>query len=231
MRKIGICIPTYNRADLTIEAFAQVHDDPRIKSILINDDASELPEYERLQRNLEPFEKAKLCRNLFNVDCNANKMRSMWLSGCEYNVLLDSDNIINKDYLDRVFEYEWNPDIILTPDFAAPHFDFRAFSGLLISKENVAEYIDKPHFETCLNACNYFVNRDSYLEVFDKSVDPVTSDSIFQCYNWLKAGKKIQITKGLTYFHRVHRGHYQENLARTAPGFHEGILQKLRELK
>lgn len=231
-RQIGIAIPTFNRADLTIESFAQVHDDKRIKSILINDDASELAQYERLQRNIEPFEKVKLCRNLFNIDCSANKMRSIWLSECEWNILLDSDNVIDESYLDRIFEYDWHPNIILTPDFAAPNFNFRAYSGLLLSKENIAEYIDKPMLETCLNANNFFVNRDKYLEVYgDDKTDPVTSDSIYFCYKWLAAGYKIQIVPGLKYFHRVHPGsHYQTQNKRTAPGFHESVLNKLRQL-
>jgi hypothetical protein len=231
-RTIGICIPTFERPDMTIEAFVKVHDDPRVKSILINDDSSEWGSYERLQRNVEPFKKVKLCRNFFNIDCAENKMRSIWLSDSDWNVLLDSDNIIDTNYLDRIFEYEWRPDIILTPDFAAPNFDFRAYAGLLITKENVVEYLDKPMFETMLNANNFFVNREKYLEVYgDDKTDPVTSDSIYFCYKWLAAGNKIQVVKGLNYFHRVHRGHYQTNVHRTAPGFHESVLQKLRELR
>jgi len=210
-----------------------VHDDERIKSILVNDDDSELEQFEILKKNCLIFDKVKLCRNLFNIDCSANKMRSIWLSECEYNILLDSDNVIDsKNYIDKIFEYEWRPDIILTPDFAEPHFDFRSYSGLLITKENVSEYIDKPMFETMLNANNFFVNRDKYLEVYgEDKFDPVTSDSIYFCYKWLASGNKIQVVPGLKYFHRVHRGHYQENVHRTMPGFHQSILDKLKQLK
>jgi len=105
---------------------------------------------------------------------------------------LDSDNGIGKDYIDKIYEIpEWDIDTIYTPSFAMPKFDFRAYEGLTITKESVADYIDKPMFEVMLNAANYFVHPFMYLEVFDDTINPVTSDSIFQCYNWLNEGKKI----------------------------------------
>jgi hypothetical protein len=83
-----------------------------------------------------------------------------------------------------------------------------------------------------LNAMNYFVHRDEYLRVWDGSIDPVTSDSLFQNYNWLKAGNEISVLPELEYEHRVHSGsHYQNNVRRTPRGFHESIIQKLKELR
>jgi len=231
-RQISIAIPTYMREDMLFECFAQVYDDPRINDITIVDDASDLDLFNRIKEKCDKMPKVRLLRNPTNRDCYRNKMTALSFIGCEYGILLDSDNVIDKNYLDRIFEYEWVPEIILTPDFAQPSFNFTAYSGLLVTKENVAEYIDKPLFETMLNAANYFVNRTQYLRSWDGNIDPVTSDSIFQCYNWLVAGGKIQVVKGLNYFHRVHPGsHYQTQNNRTAPGFHNSILQKLRELK
>ena len=230
-RTISLAIPSYQRDEMLFESFAQVYDDPRLTEIIVVDDASDLELFNRVKEKCEKLPKVNLLRNLFNKDCYQNKKTALSYITNDFGILLDSDNIITKEYIDKIFEYEWRPDIILTPEWARPHFNFMAYSGLLISKENVAEYIDKQHFETCLNACNYFVHRDTYLEVFDEKTDPVTSDSIYQCYNWLAAGNKIQITKGLQYFHRVHKGHYQTNCDRTPKGFHESVLQKLRELK
>jgi glycosyltransferase involved in cell wall biosynthesis len=229
-RTLSLAIPTWNRTDILFESFVQVYDDPRVSEIIIVDDCSDMGCFNEMRDKFAALTKIKLIRNITNVDCYQNKYRALSFINNEFGILLDSDNVIGVDYLDKIFEYEWRPDIILTPDFAQPNFNFKAYSGLLITKENVAEYIDKPMFETMLNAANYFVNRDNYVKVWDDKVDPVTSDSIFQCYNWLAAGNKIHVVPNLHYFHRVHRGHYQTNVNRTAPGFHESILNKLRQL-
>ena len=79
---------------------------------------------------------------------------------------------------------------------------------------------------------NYFVNRDEYLRVWDGSIDPVTSDSLYQNYNWLNGGNSIYVVPNLTYEHRVHSGsHYQNNVRRTPQGFHDSIIEKLKNMK
>lgn len=233
-RLLSIAIPTFNRAEMTIEAFYDVYNDERVFEIVISDDASDSVIFQYLKSMTDYLSKVKLFRNYVNVDCYKNKKRAIeycdnTTDGC---ILLDSDNIINKDYIDKLYEIpEWDINTIYTPSFAMPQFDFRAYEGLVVTKENVADYIDKPMFEVMLNAANYFVNPFMYLEVFDDTVTPVTSDSIFQCYNWVNEGKSIYVVPGLQYKHRVHPGsHYQNNKMRTPLGFHESILNKLRQM-
>jgi glycosyltransferase involved in cell wall biosynthesis len=188
--------------------------------------------YELLQKYFVTLPKVKHFRNDYNQDCYRNKKTAIELATNKWCCLWDSDNVFNIDYLDRIFEREWDNNTIYTPGFAAPHFDFRRYEGLIITKENVSAYIDLPMFETMLNANNFFVNREEYLKAWDGSVDPVTSDSIFMCYNWLKSGRKIMVVPGLTYQHTVHPGsHYVNNNHRTAPGLHESILHNFREMK
>lgn len=232
-RRISICIPTFNRAEMTIESFLDVYGDDRVGEIIISDDASDLAIYEELKSITDCLPKVKLYRNLTNQDCYFNKATAIGYATNDWAILLDSDNKISADYLDKLYEIpEWCISTIYTPSWANPHFDFRAFEGMTITRKNVAEWIDKPLAEVCLNAANYFVDVYKYLEVFDTQTNPVTSDSIYQCYNWLLEGGKISIVRGLQYEHRVHEGsHYKNNVHRTAPGFHESILQKLRELK
>lgn len=231
-RQISLCIPNYNRVDFLLEAFEKVYYDQRISEIIVSDDHSDKEIYDQLEKLFIHFPKVKMFRNEINVDCHRNKKISIELAVNKWVIIFDSDNILYPDYLDRVFDQQWEEDIIITPSFASPLFDFRQYEGLLITKNNIAEWIDKPMFETMCNAANYFVNREEYLKVWDGGIDPVTSDSIFQFHNWLKAGNKVNILPNLTYFHRVHDGsHYRNNNHRTPTGFHEGILQKLRELR
>jgi hypothetical protein len=144
------------------------------------------------------------------------------LSTTDYCIILDSDNEIDTDYLDKIYEQEWDKDTVLAPDWAMPMFNYTEYANLFVTKDNLSEYIDKPMFETCLNCMNYFVNKHSYCEVWDAEIDPVTSDSLFQNYNWLMSGRTIHIVDGLRYNHLV-------NVQRTGD-FREKLIEKIREL-
>ncbi len=229
---ISICIPTYNRYLMTIQCFEQVLHDDRVSEVVISDDASTDGSYDLLSNHFKYENKVKLFRNSSNIDCYYNKRKAVELASNSWVILADSDNIFGVDYLDRIFDSAWYNDILFTPSWAAPHFDFRDYSGLLITSENVAEWVDKPMFETMLNAANFFVNRQQYLDTWTNELDPITSDSIWFAYNWLKKGNGIYVAEDLTYTHRVHSGsHYQNNCNRTPDGFHNSVLNKLRELK
>lgn len=217
---------------MTIQCFEQILYDDRVDEIVISDDCSDDGSYERLVNHFKYDTKVKLYRNETNLDCYFNKKRAIELASNNWCILADSDNIFAIDYLDRIFDYAWSDNIILTPSFAFPNFNFEAFSDLLISKRNVSNYVDEPLFETMLNASNFLINRQSYLQTWKADINPVTSDSIWFTYNWLKDGKQIYVVPNLSYFHRVHEGsHYKNNVAKTPIGLHENILEQLRELR
>jgi glycosyltransferase involved in cell wall biosynthesis len=232
MIPISICIPTHERYELLLESFDKVVKDDRVGEIVIVDDFSSEENYNDVRNAVKWMPKVKLYRNDKNLDCYRNKHEAISKATNEYCIILDSDNVIDKAFIDKIYQQEWEPETILAPDWAMPTFDYTEFSGLTVTRQNVADYMKKKFFTTCLNCMNYFVNRDKYMEVWDGSVDPVTADSIFQNYNWLKSGYKIKIVEGLRYFHRIHNGsHYQNNNQRTEKGFYEKIEQNLMELK
>lgn len=231
-RKLSLCIPTFNRCDLTLQSFADVYNDERISEIIIVDDFSERQIFNELREKTKGLDKVRLLRNTRNHDCYSNKCIAASFSKNPFLILLDSDNIIHQNYVDKIFEHEWVDDIILAPTWAQPQFDYRAFNGVLLTKENASRYIDKPMMSTALNTCNFFVNRENYVRTWDYKFDPVTADSIYFNYLWLSAGKKIQFVEGLNYFHRVHpQGHYVTNVHRTPTNLLAEIEQKIRELK
>lgn len=236
-RIISIAIPTYNRNDLLFESFSSVIENDNVGEIVIVDDVSRDDIYEQVKERASKNEKIKLFRNDVNLDCYANKHRAVELCGNDWLVLLDSDNKIDFDYLYRLFSnIHWEEDTAYLPSFAAPHFDYRKFEGLEVTKENVAGYMNDPTFTCCLNTMNYFVNRKFFLKCWDGSTNPHTSDSIYMNYLWLKNGGKLYIVSGLTYQHRVDNhhgeesGHYQANCHKTG-GFHQEVEQMLKELR
>lgn len=234
MNKISLCIPTWNRVDMTINSFIDVLDDDRVGEIVIVDDCSMIDNFTQLQFRLKALDnnKIKLYRNDENLDCYRNKREVISKAINEWVIILDSDNKITTDYLDAIYAIAiWDKSVILQPEFARPLFDFRQMSGQTISRYNVAHYTNIKPFLWLINAMNYFVNRDEYLRVWDGSIDPVTSDSIYQNTNWLKAGNSIHVVPNMQYDHLVHNGsHYKNNVHRTGNLF-EVLMQQLREMK
>jgi glycosyltransferase involved in cell wall biosynthesis len=231
MKTISIAIPTYNRYELTLESFADVIDDPRIEEIILSDDASDLDLFYTLKAAVSTMPKVKLYRNITNQDCNRNKMTAICLCKSDYVVIFDSDNRLNTEYLDAIYNEDWDEKVIFAPSFARETFDYRAFSGLTVTKENINEYFDKPFFSTMCNTMNFFVNRNEFLNTFDYETDPVTADSIYFNYLWLAKGNKIKVVEGMEYFHRVHAGsHYVNNNHRTG-NFYSEVESKIRQLK
>lgn len=231
---ISVCLTTFNRTDLLYESIAQVLDDPRIYEFIISDDCSDMAIFNEIVSHYKDHDKVKIFRNQENRDCYLNKCCAIERAASEWCILFDSDNVLTKEYIDRIENLiiaGVNPKMVYQPDFAKPHFDFQKFDGVVVNKNNISNFIGDSSFQVMLNAMNYFVNREQYLKVFDRSVDPVTSDSIFHNYNWLKAGNSIYVVPSLSYFHRIHDGsHYRNNVSRTPQNFHHEILDKLRSL-
>jgi glycosyltransferase involved in cell wall biosynthesis len=220
---------------MTLEAFANVLDDERIAEVVINDDASEISSFDALKASVISMPKVKLFRNATNQGGYKNKMQSIILCSSQYCVILDSDNIIGKDYLDSVYNEEWDAKLILAPSFAKPEFDYRKFSNLIVTKENVNQHFDEPKFPCLLNTFNLFINRNECNAVhsknFDSTIDPVASDAIYFNYCWLLEGNKIKVVDKMEYDHRLHAGSYWLNNQDASTRFYETLLPKIKQLK
>lgn len=231
-RKISVCLTTWEREELLFNSFLDVYNDERVSEIVIVDDCSNLELFNRIKERCDTLPKIKLYRNVNNRQCYHNKMTSISYSSNPFCVIFDSDNYMDKSYIDRLFELsEWNPTIAYMPSFAKPLFSYQAYEEMTFTKENIAFFIDKPMVSTMLNCMNYFVNRDEYLKVWQSDIEPHTADSILQNYNWLVAGNGIYIVPGLHYKHLVHDGsHYKNNVHLTGNIYRE-IENKIKQLK
>lgn len=232
VRKISICIPTYERIDFLFKSFEGVYEDDRVSEIVIVDDASHMDIFEEIRERCFNLSKVKLYRNVQNRDCYENKYTALSYASNDWCILLDSDNMISKQYIDKLFEIDkWENDTAYMPSFAAPLFDYKSFAGTTYSKENVSDYIRLHMFDTMLNCMNYFVNRNEYIRIWQPDINPHTADSILQNYNWFAAGNKMYVVPGLEYYHRVHEGsHYRQNVHKTGNLYNE-ILEKFKSLK
>lgn len=237
---ISVCLTNYNRSELLFSAVSDVLMDRRVSEIIISDDCSRDEIYQSVVWYFKEHPKVKIYRNETNLDCYHNKARSLELATNDWCCLWDSDNIFGRDYIDRIenlFISGINEHTAYAPSFARPHFNFEQFAGVNISKSNISGLVQHDKITTMLNAMNYFVNRHEYLKVFDPSIRPVTSDSIYHNSRWLEAGNSIYIVPGLQYEHRVSNhgneepSHYGKNVRATPIGLHESILDKLKSMR
>lgn len=233
--KISACFTNFNRTDLLYNAVQPFISDDRVSEIVISDDNSHLEFYNTVYWQFASVAKVKIFRNEKTIDCYLNKAKAIEHATNDWVLILDSDNIFSKEYIDRIEHLEiagLNPRTLYQPEFARPHFNFSHLANQNLHRGNIAQWIDRGNTGTMLNAMNYFVNRSEYLRVFDYEMNPVTSDSIYQNYRWLNAGNSIYIVEGLQYEHRVHEGsHYQQNVRRTPLDLHETIMGYLRAMK
>lgn len=229
--RVSVCLTNYNRSSMLLESFAQVIDHEIVNEVVVSDDCSNADIIEHLSKY--SHKKFRLVTNPQNLGCYANKRRAVSLAVNEWVILLDSDNIISFDYINRVetlLTAGANERTLYQPEFARPHFNFTGFSGVNFTKAMVSKYADNTTFCTMLNAMNYLVHRDQYLKVWENRPEPWTADSLLQNYNWLNAGNSIYVVPGLQYEHRIHDGsHYKEHYRKTGNLYNE-LVHKLRLL-
>lgn len=221
MLKLSLCLTTFNRPQLTIEAFEKVYTDPRIDEIVIVDDCSDIANYDMLHRLCDRVEtkhgiiKIKTHRNATNLGMSRNKARAIELAKNDWCILFDSDNVLDASYLDAL---EKNPlgmrcDVIYCPVFAKPNFDYRCYENECWGAEEARKEIKSDAFNMAMNTCNYVVHRQLYLNNYQYNEKHIASDTIWFNYNWLNNGNDFYFVPGMEYEHRVHKDSgYMQNV-------------------
>lgn len=231
-KQISLCITTFNRYEFTIECFAQVIYDERIKEIIISDDCSTDGSYERLKEFYSGNPKVKLFQNSQNVGVYQNKKNAIELSNSRWAILFDSDNIISLLYLDIFFSlHEWHWDVAYCPDMASPALNYTHFGGIKITKENAGNYIDQINGQSLFNTMNGVYNVSYYLSIFKNGETPIAADSILINWLYLMSGGAMYIVPGLSYFHRIHLGSHYVNFTHKSDEYHKQITDKIRLMK
>jgi glycosyltransferase involved in cell wall biosynthesis len=208
-KKISVAIPHYNRGKEIHITLKNILKDTRINEIVVLDDGSSPDEFNYLVKNLSRFAgKIKLFRRDQNIGAFETKIQVVSLCSNEWLILLDSDNTIFPEYIDAIFSLpNWAKDRIYCPNFAYPHFNFRALSGEIIDFKKCST-LDLYKYGPFMNDGNYFVNKMNYLNSIlpYKNVKIFLADVIFANYIWLSEGNNLEVLHNASYFHRVHAG-------------------------
>lgn len=200
---LTLAITTYNRFNYLRESFEQVIDHPRITEIILMDDASDPEIFHNILGLKELSSKIKVVRQARNRGMGYNKYTAVGRAANDWVILFDSDNVLTPGYVDALPK-DLMVQVIYQPDFAKPNFDFTKYRGGGYRADKIRSLIKEPMFNTMLNACNYVVNRDQYLSVYQENADHKASDTIWMAYLWLNAGNGFYVVRGMEYDHRVH---------------------------
>ncbi len=217
--KISVAIPYYNNSQFMKETLEPMLKDDRINEIVIVDDCSkDLGNLINLIKNISiDNTKIRLYKNIMNVGVYLNKLKSLSLCNNEWAILFDSDNKLDKSYIDTLYQnLPWNETYVYAPSWAntlpdyAPYLDYRKYNNNVIDARKVMELRDEIHFKCMMNTCNYFVNVEKYSECMNKykedynyeRISSLDSKTLFT--DWICEGNSVYVVKDLTYRHRVH---------------------------
>lgn len=238
-RKISFCLTTYNRPELTIENIKNIYTDERISEFIIVDDYSNEQLYELLKWNVMALNtafdvsflnKIKLYRNEKNEGVYKNKKRSVELATNPFVIVADSDNKFDSKYIDKLYEKVWVSNIIYSPDFAKPYFNFKHLSDNSISKHNTKLYKGRRQIDCFYNLCNYFVCRETFLASFDETANPLGADSIYYNLCLLKQDNIIYVVKDMEYEHPISKDSNYNNFAKESEPLCNKYLKEIGEL-
>lgn len=219
---LTFAVTNYNRYDMLLESFAGLIDDPRIDEILIMDDCSEEKYWNKIEQLPKFNPKIKVVRQLKNRGMSGNKRDAVFNSKNEWVIIADSDNVFKKNYVDALMTVRFVPEVIFCPSFAAPNFDYRKYQGNSYFKSSSFQLLlQETEFSCLMNTCNYVVNKEAYLSVWEENKEMIATDTIYMNYLWLKSGNAFFVVPGMEYEHRVHSG----------SGFLKGIEYNMKKAK
>lgn len=239
---VSLAIPNFNRSDFVIESFIQVLNNDLLDEIIIVDDCSDIEIYHELKKLIKGFKKVKIFRNEINLKPLMNKYEAVRRCNNDWVILLDSDNIIDNDYIEIVSKLNKEDDIIYCPEVLyrinknSICWNFREFNHLIIDKSNAKKHIDGGNFETWLNSGNYFLNKERYTSVIENNYYDTklsVNDALYFSYLWLSSGNRMKIVPELYYIHYQHGegmgGSWYANNVRDCEFASSEIKKKIKE--
>jgi hypothetical protein len=219
-RRISIAITHYNNSDFLYDSIYDVMNDYRVGEIVICDDKSRDDELQKLEALLLEINcpKIKLHKNDVNIGCYHNKINAVSKCTNDWVILLDSDNIIMKGFVDTLYNIsKWLPDTIYHPSWPKTfpgkpsiYLDFRSYEGQYITSNIYINDFKDSKFQCLINNCNYFLERNHFYKCmefvqqkYDRHlIDSVDSAVLFT--DWLLDKNKVYIVPNLEYGHRLH---------------------------
>lgn len=203
MRKISFCLTSFNRFDSIVKIINTIS--PHVDEVVISDDHSNIEIFNQLNSFTKNFNNVFLYRNEFNVGAFHNKHIVLEKAKNDWCVLFDSDNQIEKKYIDILHTIEkWDEKTIYSPsNFGTKNFSeynnkkFNDVKSLIFDDDGTAN-----NNAWLFNTGNYFLNRKKYIEVSEKWKDIIKYVEVISfCFLWFKNGGNFMVVPHLKYNH------------------------------
>jgi hypothetical protein len=220
---ITLGITNYNRCELLFESFIRIIDDERIDEILISDDNSDnqifddvLNKLEYFKSKNESYNKVKIHRNLNNLGQFDNSKKVVELSKNDWIILLDSDNIIDVDYIDTIYNLS-DVNTIYLPSHAiceSNTLNYTIHSNTLVNRIKYKQLLStRSIWDPIFNTGNFYFNKQTYLNCVNQEETIINSyggSPYYLIYLWMKNNmeSKILVTENLKYIHRLDHSSY-----------------------
>ena len=214
--QLSLAITTYNRTADLEQIMTTVCDHQKLSEIIISDDASTPEIQNEISLICKRIPKAHIYFHESNVGAFANKLRAVSYCKNDHVILLDSDNSIDNNYIDKCLHQNLNKNTIYAPTFAKPNFGFPGlYDVLFASNDDLKHCINTLELQIALNTGNYLVPKNEYIRVAAKYVDIIYYCEVMHfAYVWIKERNCIQFVQGLEYNHKVHNGFYMMHKAK-----------------
>ena len=229
-KQLSLCIPTYNSSSFFEKSFIKVLNNSIVKEIIINDDNSN--DYEDLLNKVELLNNKKISvyKNEKNLKPFHNKYEIVKKSKTDWVILLDSDNIIDNDYIYKIYDEDWIDTIILCPEKALPNFKYSHILDVGLININNCRHFERFQFDTFLNTGNYFFNKDKYVknwEIIPFEEKESLLDVIYYNAYWLINGNGLKIISGLEYQHTIRNNSFYMEKQNETQGCNDLIIKKI----
>lgn len=222
---LSVAIPFFNTSEYFLETIRTPLSSNLVTEIIISDDNSSQDEHSKLVeliKNLGPNNnKIKVYKNTENRGAFINKFTAVSYCTNKWVYLLDSDNFVHENMLEKFFKEDLNENVCYMPhkyNFCSYIFELKQGFGLL-DKNKIKEAINNNTIGHFINLCNFIVSKNRFLEVMKEGLQkndvidvfPV-ADCAAMTYLWLKNGGDFKIIQDFQYFHRVREdGYYESN--------------------
>jgi glycosyltransferase involved in cell wall biosynthesis len=245
MLPISLCIPTMRRWDFLKSNIPKYLNNSFIDEIVIVDETGE--DYAILNEIYGTEPKIRLFKNNKQLGAFLNKVECIKHAANDWVCLIDSDNYASEDYFISFFrDINANPisNVIYTPAFAKPSFDFRRLEGKVINKGNISEFLTplyKNVLKVALNVGNFIIHKSCYdiitnlikTEPDVKTISEIfiSTDVLFMNYLLLKNGFNIKIVPDMEYDHLLHEGNLCCQTQEKFKDIDDDLFSKICQLK
>lgn len=206
---ISIAIPYHgDRLRWTLQSISNISGMARVKDVQITVDPSNIPT-SKLQKIMSRQKKVHVHLNKERLFVFRNKIEAVKKCTQEWVALIDSDNIINLNYLHQVFDREHlSKDTIYQPAIGFPKLNYTEFCGDDIGLKKATSLLEDKNFIMLFNTMNYVFHKETWLAALEEAIkddyDPLTADAAYINYHCLKKGMVLRVVPNMTYIHTIH---------------------------